>query len=283
MIEVQIVGPCLSVIDQGTLEGVVVPNAFSWTTPRDGTAGHHADGTDARVHYAGVLLLRPNGDVIDRYEGLLNTVVFDDGSQTRPSCDLEAVPPLDVVNNAGGNDRLELDVLPAHTAFTAYFVGGEIRPKIKSDRKWTVNDPHGKNHRFKNKRTATLVSAWRTRETEVVVSINGRVRHRLRHNERAFVYNVDELAPTESDLLRIEQCDGGTYPDHDYKWFYGLTRPADHSLTLREWATRTGGELLAPVTDCEPAVSLGILKKKTPLVSTCFGGTWGGGDDGGGG
>jgi hypothetical protein len=219
--------------------------------------------------------------VIDRYEGVLNEVVFDDGSQTPTTFDLEAVPPLDVVNDAGGNDCLELDVLPEYTAFTAGFIGGEIVPGTKSNRKWAVDDPHGKNHRFKNKRTATLVSTWRTRETEVVVWIDGSEVHTLRNGERAYVYNADGRAPAERDLRRAEVCDGGTYRDHDYKWLYGLTRPADHSLTLRDWAGRTGGTLLAPFTDCEPALSLRMLKT-TPLVSTCFGGTWGGGDDGGG-
>ena len=282
MIEVRIVGPCLFVIDQKKLAGVVVPNAFKGTIPRDGTPGSHADGTVARVHYAGVLLLRPNGDVIDRYEGVLDEVVFDDGSQTPTTVDLEAVPPLDVVNDGGGNDRLELDILPEYTAFTASFVGGEVGPKTKSNRKWAVNDPCGKNHRFRNKRTASRVSACRTRETDVVVSIDGSEVHALQNNERAYVYNADGRAPTERVLRRGEVCNGGTYPDHDYKWLYGVTRPADQSRTLKDWANRTGGKLLAPFTDCDPAQPLRILARTTPLVSTCFGGTWGGGDDGGG-
>ena len=278
MIEVQIVGPCLFVTNQGKLEDVVVPNAFSVAKPRDGTdATHHADGTAARVHYAGVLLLRPNGDVIDRYEGVLNEVMFDDGDGNPPSVDLEAVPPLDEVNNAGGNNKLRLDILPEYTAFTATFLGGEIVPGTKSNRKWAVKDPHGKNHRFKNKRNATLVSAWRTQANQVVVWIDGRNVRTLRNGERAYVYNADARSPSECDLRRVENGTGGTYPDHDYKWLYSLTCPEVSGLSLQHWASLTGGELLAPFTDGEPLVAQRI-KPRTPLVSTCFGGTWGGGD-----
>ena len=277
MIEVHFVGPSLFVIEAGMLDTVLVPDAAPGRTPRDGRPGEHADGSVARPHHAGVLLLRANGAEIARMEGGKASVRFDDGSGRGTPVQLEPVPALDEVNGSSATDGLMLDVIDRFLAFDVRLTGGAISAGKPSNVHWRIDDPRGIGHRFRHKRGLIVTERWRTNADRVSVIVNGATVHELRPGERAYVYNADRSTPTEADLDRPEQCPGGVLVDHDLKWLYSLTRPVDASMTLRDWAAHTGGELVAPITECD---RIDLVATKTPQVSTCFAGTWGEDKDG---
>ena len=275
MTVVNFVGPMLFVLDKKKLDRIYVPNAKE-LAPRDSNwPGLHADGSQARPHYAGILLLDKNNKPKAQREDLTGkTLGISDGTNGPTSFKLKLVPAIDEIN-AGNGVGLVLDPRPPYLAFEVQLTGGDM-DRVESNLGWRIRDPFGKKHRFRKKQVLWYREFWTARKAPVSITIDGVQWMTLDADDNAYVYNAEKPFPSVGDLESGEYCKGlGTlYPDDDFKWLYGLTRPSNNS-TLSDWANdQTDGELLAPFTRCESLLN-------TPFVSTCYAATWGGGETGG--
>jgi len=256
------------------VDAVVLPHAGPGAIPREGTSGKHLDGSDARVHYPGLLIVDAIGNERKRIEPLRGQVLISAqrGSGKPPVSNFAAVVGLDRVNNNGSASDLEL--IPAFTDFTRVavaisFIGGKMDREKNSSLRWTVDPRFNPGHPHKNQKLV-LTQIWRSNKpvTIQIVDPGGTTTtEALAADEDAYIYNFDTSMPDVLDLDDAEKCTKGTaLDDVDFNWLYQLVAPKVGTLTVR----MGGLPLPRPYSQC-PRTG-----RRTPRTSTCFGGGWGG-------
>jgi hypothetical protein len=299
-IQIEFRGVMLFHPSDDTVPEVLIPHAGRGATPNgSGSGGQHADGTDARRHFAGILVLRATGAVEhhepdpgeDRARLGVVTVAESAADGCRKGSFANMVGLGRVVNTPVPDEQLELVANDDSMAFwrraaaVVRLNSGTIRATGPSDFFWRFDRDYNPGHGYARERFA-LGATWTSRTDAVTLDVDDRVGRtrtvlQLTAGDRAYVYNVDASRPDESQLEKTETCTGAVV-DHDFKWLYQLLTPRRAGLSFDGW--RRGRPLAAPITSCEraPAATDQTPKAATqapvlnfaPEVSTCFPACW---------
>jgi hypothetical protein len=236
----------------GTLEQILLPNAeedSSWPENKK-----HPDGSDARIHYAG-LVLEPKGSIKAQFIPLKDTnveVVFEEATSD-PSVSISGLPMLRPATYGKG-------IVDPELAATRIWVKGgtltshpPLPTKVKS--KGFVNRPvnhHGA--RLTSNQTASVVV--RNRSGDVLDSLT------IKQGDKAAVYNYEVRYPSIHDLNYVGHCEPNEMlHDPDFIWLYSL---------LRDW-DKDVNDHPAPSVRC---VGGNDYDAKVITVFTCFPAVW---------
>ena len=287
-VTVYFVGVMLFVLDRPDVE-VWLPDAQIGTDPPEGrrptpgSHGEHCDSTAARAHWPGVFVTDQNGTEIKRFTPPLGQVRISGGpGKTTGAGTLAEVAALDKINNNGSQEDLRL--IPASTpnrvAAHVTIRGGTIGPEVNSDLSWDIgfqhNPSHGQAGQF------VRIVSWTSDTDEAELQVSGHQPYSVADGLEVYVYNFDGADPSRDQLREGDSCrTGSLILDLDFKWLYQLVDPINgkHKDRIKppQPPRPTGPndpELVIPWTTCDLKKSATL---RAPDVSTCLGGSWGGG------
>jgi hypothetical protein len=265
-IEVLFRGPVLYLTRDDRAEGTLLPDAERVIADDKGNEGHHADGTPAKPHYAGLVIYSDKGHRTEVFRADLRKKIVTLVTDTNPTCQLAAefgqIVPLDDMANAEMGAPMTL----LSTGDTDYwtrvstrvvFRGGRLSPGLPSEALFEV----AKLTAFQKPQPIPLAATWSSESTTAFIQTcnpdgSGFQQLRLDDGASAFVYNWDERIPNASDLTTLPKCVAGitAFEDSDVKWLYQLFNPPARDFTT--WLG-SGNPLPTPTTKCEEVTARG--------------------------
>ena len=234
----------------GNLTNILIPDAQA-VDEKWQKGGKHPDDSEARVHYAGLVVQRPRPLEIVHVplRGAGATVRISIEGGTGPTeVELDGLPMLRPATFGIGMPD------PNLAAATVTITGGgkvKQEPKlpdiIESDKFLQSSVTHHGGRLEADKITITVKIGLESTELK------------LRDNDRAAIYNYEVRYPTIDDLELVGQCldedKDKRVQDDDFKWLYSL---------LSDWDKDKDIYLLAPKIKCQRFVT----------VFTCFPAVW---------
>jgi hypothetical protein len=216
------------------VDPVIIPDA---TDP-----GLHHDNTVAKVHNAGLLVIRP-GEMNTFHSLRGRTVTISGHGETgAPGVDSDflSVPPIHEMTNpegTKGDDRVRRRATQSAGGLPAVITlrGGKLSGKLITENGIEMpvhlDEPRP--------RRLTSMPVWDSQATSVKIVLEGNGEPageiELTGSDEAFVYNWDIGFPTRSDL--VEPLDPTSleepFQDDDFKWVYRLLEPPGGDWT--EW------------------------------------------------
>lgn len=246
--------------DGGPLDRILLPNGdtdSSW--PQE---GKHPDGSNARTHFAGLVLERKGAlDVI--HVPLKDTTVeiVVDGATDGPRVNLSGLPklrPATYGKGGGVNPRLATALI---TVRGGRLFGFPSLDPTKFKSKSFVNEPvdfHGA--RLEAETSAKIVIQKHNHEP-LTLEINP--------GDEVAVYNYEDRYPSMDDLRHMGRCKyNDVTRDDDFVWLYSL---------LDAW-NKNDYDHPAPMVICKtnpsPPPGKIIVDATTITVFTCFPAVW---------
>lgn len=236
-------GPMLFVTDDAS--GPELKDVVNRVVIPDSTAADkHADGTEAKPHSAGLLLIEPNRPQVYIPLGGRQVEILADGEIGAPTVDEEflGVPPIHEMVGASRGTPLQLKDRLDDGRTTVVFAGGAMSGEMKIEKRMELA-------RYKTDAIpwpVTAMPVWKTNSSKATVRLSGGNYAdeviQVGPETAIYLYNWDVPFPTAEMLrARVEPSKGVV--DDDFKWVYNLLEPVNR--TWKDWL-EGGAELPAP-------------------------------------
>ena len=260
-IKVSFRGPMLFVSDKASenelndvVDRVVIPDATS--------IGKHGDGSDAKPHVAGLLLIEKGRPQVYIPLGGRKVEISADGENGLPKVnkDFLGVPPIHQMTNPKASktppikQRSALNDDPTIITFNGGSMGGEmkIEKKMELTRHGDTPVPW----------VVTSMPFWQSGAARGTIKLSGGDYDdetiTLTPEVTVYIYNWDTAFPTD-EILTLTTDVTNMRSDEDFKWVYALLKP-DGGKTWKQWLN---GE---PLPTPRVADTAGAF---TPPLSTC--------------
>lgn len=285
-------------VTSGILNEVLLPNGLIERPDGSSESWRHADCSDARKHYAGMIVVdrkrRPVGDRI-KFRNAEVTLTTPSDDKTRflqnPFAHLAHLDEIVNGNSSTNIKRRSFSSPNTDPRLAARFVSraGTLIPRSRSAYRWRFTERYHPKHGHSGKRLALAPTLeLDTVSAQLSVAERGSTPPRLidlQDGYQVVIYNYDE---EEADFERLTRREKGSVPlcDDDFKWLYQLLEEPQGGW--KAWIERGVDEddpspkgfpaPDRPVPAMLTVVGRGPKAKRRPAaveVSTCFGSTWG--------